>query len=342
MKRIGHLFERIVDWNNLRLAFCRAARGKRNRESVRTFARDLDGNLARLAEGLRAGSLTLGRSNEFVIFDPKERTITAPWFEERVLHHAVMNVCEPVFGRWLVHDTYACRRGRGRLVALHRARELAGHYPFFLKLDIRKYFHSISHSILLGRLERIFKDRRLLDLFGQIVGSFQTDAGRGLPIGALTSQHFANFYLGWFDRYAKESLRAGGYVRYMDDMLLWGTSSEVSRDHLHATEDFLATELELQLKPTPYINRSSLGAQFLGCRVFPGYLLLNRRSRDRFRRKLGDLERRYLQGEIDELELQTRGTALLAFVQAGGVKSWKFRQAVLEQLPVSGRRPAAG
>ena len=342
MKRVGQLFDRIADWNNLRWAFCRAARGKRSRESVRTFARDLDRNLARLGEELRSGNLTLGRSNQFVIFDPKQRTITAPWFEERVLHHAIMNVCEPVLERWLIHDTYACRLGRGRLIALERARNFAERHPFFLKLDIRKYFDSISHPILLGRLERVFKERRLLELFERIIASFDGNRGRGLPIGSLTSQHFANFYLGWFDRYAKESLAARGYVRYMDDMLLWGPSSAACHELLRATEDFLGSELELRLKPTPYINRSSLGAQFLGCRVYPGYLLLNRRSRNRFRRKLGDLERRFLLGEIDERELQTRGTALAAFVRAGGVKSWKFRQAVLEQMPVSGRRPAAG
>ena len=168
----------------------------------------------------------VGRFSQFVIHDPKERIITAPCFAERVLHHAVMNVCEPKFEQWLINDTYACRVGRGQGAALSRAQQFARRFPFFLKIDVRKYFDSISHEILLSRLDLLFKDRRLLDLFERIVHSFRGNLGRGLPIGSLTSQHLANFYLGWFDRYAKETLRLKGYVRYMDDMALWADSSE--------------------------------------------------------------------------------------------------------------------
>jgi len=153
---------------------------------------------------------------------------------------------------------------------------------------------------------------------------------------------FANFYLGWFDRFAKETLRVPGYVRYMDDMLLWGESSAFLNDVLDRGRTFLGEELGLQLKPVPYINRTSHGVDFLGCRVLPDHLLLNRRSRVRFRRKLEKLESAYLAGEIDDLELQQRGTSLAAFAQAGGVKSWHFRRAVIEQMPVSGRRPRTG
>jgi len=336
---VGNLFDSVLDWENLQLAFWKARRGKQDRAEVREFAVGLEGRLARMADGLRGATFPVGRSVQFVIRDPKERTITAPCFEERVMHHAVMNVCEPVFDRWLIHDSYACRTGRGREAAILRARHFAAGHPFFLKVDIRKYFESISHRALVGWLERLFKDGRLLDLFERIIGSYETKPGRGLPVGALTSQHFANFYLGWLDRFVKETLRAPGCVRYMDDMLIWGHSSAEMQTYLARCQEFIGDLLELEFKPYPYINRSVHGVDFLGCRVLPDHVILNRRSRVRFQRKMAWLEAQYLIGGIDEWELQQRATSLFAFAQAAGAKSWHFRQSVLQRLPVSGRRP---
>jgi RNA-directed DNA polymerase len=164
MKRAGNLFERMVERDNLRLAYWKALRGKRGQQEVRRFGDHLENNLAAMAEQVRAGTYPLGRFRQFTVFDPKERLITAPCFAERVLHHAIMNVCEPVLDGWLIDDTYACRVGRGRVAALARAQEFARRYPFFLKLDIRKYFDSIPHEELLARLARRFKDRALLEL----------------------------------------------------------------------------------------------------------------------------------------------------------------------------------
>ena len=225
MKRAGRLMERVLDRETLREAFARASRGKRTKRDAAAFGMRLDENLAELARDLAEGTYTVGPYHQFTIFDPKERLITAPCFRDRVLHHAVTLVCEPVFERFLIADTFACRRGKGREAAVERARHFARRYPWFLKLDIRKYFNSIDHEVLLGRLARKFKDRRLLDLFGRIIASYEVAPGRGVPIGSLTSQHFANFYLGGLDRFVKEGLRAGGYVRYMDDFVVWGERS---------------------------------------------------------------------------------------------------------------------
>ena len=253
MKRAGNLFESVLDRENLRLAFHKAMRGKRARAEVREFAQDLDRRLDEMAVQLRAGTFPVGRFHQFVIHDPKERIITAPCFAERVLHHALMNVCEPHLERWLIADTYACRVGKGRLVALHRAQEFGRRFPFFLKLDVRKYFDSILHDRLLERLARRFKDARVLAQFERIVRSFRGALGRGIPIGSLTSQHLANFYLGWFDRFAKEKLRVRGYVRYMDDMALWADSSSdpERRPSRAASEAFLREEPGAGIKPSP-------------------------------------------------------------------------------------------
>jgi retron-type reverse transcriptase len=330
------------DRDNLRLAVSKAVRGKRDRPEARAFLGDLDRNLADLAAALRAGTFPLGRYRQFLIFDPKERVISAPCFPERVLHHAVMNVCEPAFERWLIADTFACRVGKGRPAALDRARQFARRFPFFLKLDVRKYFDSVPHDRLRELLARRFKDPRLLELLGRIIGSFRGGLGRGLPIGSLTSQHLANFYLGWFDRFVKEGLRLRGYVRYMDDMALWADSKGELREALVAAEVFLREELGLTLKPTPYLNRTGHGMDFLGCRLYPGHLVLNRRSRRRFRRRLAALERRHGRGAISERELQERATALTAFTRGAAVCSWRFRQSVLQGWSVSGQGPRIG
>lgn len=342
MRRTGNLLEQIAERENLRIAVGKALKGKRDRAEARRFMAHLEWHLSELARGLRDGNYPLGAYEQFVIRDPKERVITKPCLAERVVHHAIMNVCEPIFERWLIHDTYACRKGRGRVAALLRAQQFAGRHAFFLKLDIRKYFDSIVHPVLVARLERLFKDPHLLNLLARVIGSFHGEAGVGLPIGSLTSQHFANFYLGWFDRFVKETLQVPGYFRYMDDMLLWGESAGFLLNILDRGQEFLSEQLGLQLKPVPYINRSAHGVDFLGCRVLPDHLLLSRRSRVRFRRNLEQLELAYLAGEIDELTLQQRATSLVAFTQSGGVKSWHFRCAVIEQMPVSGRRPRTG
>lgn len=342
MRRTGRLFEKIADRDNLRLAFSKAVRGKRHRPESRRFASDLERGLRAISNQLLAGAARVGEFRQFVIHDPKERVITAPCFAERILHHAVMNVCEPVFDRWLIDDTYACRVRRGRDVALRRAIQFSRGAPFFLKLDIRKYFDSVPHENLLRRLGRLFKDRRLLELFVRIVRGFRPEIGRGLPIGSLTSQHFANFYLGWFDRFVKQTLRIRGYVRYMDDMLMWAASSKDLQLVLVACRQFLGDELELELKDNSHLNRSSRGVDFLGCRVFPTHLVLNRQSRVRFCRKLAALERSWSGGRIDDTQLQVRSAALVAFTTAAGVSSWHLRRCVVERSSVSGHKARTG
>jgi retron-type reverse transcriptase len=331
MKRIGNLFDAIADWDNLRLATAKAMHGKRRKLDARQFAAGLDANLRRLNENLLAGNVDVGRYHQFIIFDPKQRTITAPCFEERVLHHAILNVCEPVFERALIHDSYACRRGKGRVACLQRAQQFARRYPFFLKLDVRKYFDSVDHKCLKESLARKFKDRRLLTLLERIIDSYEVTPGKGVPIGSLTSQHFANFYLGRCDRLIKEDCRIPGYVRYMDDMALWSNSTAQLKERLKTMESFMAGTLNLELKPVPLINRTAHGMDFLGCRIFPTHQVLNARSRRRFRGKLKAIELALTNGAITELGAQRHAQALIAFTKTTGMKTWRFRRGSIKQ-----------
>ncbi len=327
MKRIGNLIEAISSHENMRIAFWRAKKGKSHRLDVQAFASNLDGNLNRLGASLRVGDLNVGKYEQFKIFDPKERLITAPCFEERVLHHAIINICGPIIDRWMIFDTYACRQGKGREAAVKRAQEFSKQNPWFLKLDIRKYFDSIAQDVLLGKLSRLFKDPILHNCFGVIVKTYSSTPGMqiGIPIGSLTSQYFANFYLGWLDRFVKESLRVKAYVRYMDDMILWGESHAQLVQWLNEIRNYLANDLQLELRATPFVNKSTKGVDFLGARIFKSHVTLNRSSRVRLRNGILMLEKVAATGEINENELQQRSTAMIAFATSGRTKSWRYR-----------------
>ena len=327
---------KIADAENLRLAFWKAAKGKRGKADCVAFRERLDENLAALRAELLEGDVPVGNYHYFTVHDPKERLICAATFRERVLHHAVMNVCEPVLERAAVFDSYACRKGKGRLLAVERAQGYARTHGWFLKMDIRKYFDSIDHETLRALLGRKFKDPELLRLVDRILASYQTAPGRGLPIGNLTSQHFANFYLAPLDRFLKEELRRGAYVRYMDDFVVWGESGRELRGVWERVRSFLTAELKLELKANTAINRTACGMDFLGYRLFPGTVRLARRSKVRFARKFRRYEAAHRCGRWSELMLQQRMTALLAFVMPA--ESGAFRRHVMERFGVAARR----
>jgi RNA-directed DNA polymerase len=318
--------EQIADPDNLREAFLRAAKGKAQRAEVIAFRENLGAELAALREEILGGAVRVGHFTAFTIFEPKERRIHAPCLRERVLHHALVGPCEADFERWLIADSYACRRGKGREAAVQRAEQFARRHRWFLKLDVRKYFDSIPHAVLLAEVGRRFRDRRVVTLWERLVGAYETAPDRGLPIGALTSQHLANFYLGQLDRFVKETLRVSGYVRYMDDCALWGDDKAELNAARRAVERFASERLGLALKPTWHLQPSARGMDFLGYRVFPEGNRLNRASRRRFLRRWAWCERAMGDGRWGEAAAQLRVTALTAFVRTAG------RETVLQRL----------
>ncbi|HCS77897.1 MAG TPA: hypothetical protein DIW05_09500, partial [Syntrophaceae bacterium] len=154
MKSAGDLYRQIADRDNIRLAFLKAARGKQARRDVIDFRADFEENIKKLHAQLEERNPDIGHYRYFQVFDPKKRLICAASFPERVLHHAIMNVCEPVLESYAIDDSYACRKGKGGQKAILRAKEFAGRFDWFLKLDIRKYFDSIDHAILFAALVR--------------------------------------------------------------------------------------------------------------------------------------------------------------------------------------------
>ena len=327
MKRVGNIFDAVVERENLRDAFLKASRGKRHRLDQRQYADNLDNELDRLREGLLNVDYPVGNYRRFKIYDPKEREICVAPFGERVLHHALMNVCEPWFDKWLVFDTYACRAGKGQLRAVKRAAQFAARHAWFLKCDFRKFFDSIPHAGLKKMIARKFKDPFVVAWFERIIGGYEKTEGRGLPIGNLTSQHLANLYLDPLDR-----LCQGAYVRYMDDFVLWSDSKEELKRKREEIIAFARETLGLELKGEPFINRTRLGMDFLGLRVFPNSIRLAKSSRQRFVRKADRYARLLAEGEMDETTYQSRITALTAFIAEADSRG--FRQEYFRAHPI--------
>lgn len=264
----------------------------------------------------------------FPIRDPKPRIIHAPCFRERVLHHAIVAYIGPVLERTLIDDTFACRAGKGTLAAVHRCQAHIRRFPWYAKLDVRQYFASIDHSILKRQLRQRFKSAPLLQLLDRIIAAHEEAPGKGLPIGALTSQVFANFYLNPLDRFLLESCHVAGMVRYMDDFVAWDASRQRMVDIVNQTKAFLQQELKLTAKDTVQINRSARGLPMCGYRIFAGTIQLARSRRKRYVRAKDYWERHYHTGKIDARHLQTGFDAALAITAHAQATTWRRRQAL--------------
>jgi hypothetical protein len=280
MHQHRHLFERICAFENLIPAGKAALRGKRMRPPGSLFLAEFEKEIFALHEELWAGTYRHGGYTYFTIHEPKERLVAAAPFRDRVVHHAIVRVIEPIFDRRFIEDSFACRIGKGSHAAMRRAAEFARRWPYAMKCDVRKYFPSIDHEVLTGLLQRVIADERLMGLLRHILNSHAdgrrqqwTPGGdlfdvqvlkRGLPIGNLTSQFFANVYLNPLDHFVKHELRVKGYVRYMDDFLLFGDDRATLRQQGREVRDKLA-ELRLEIHPDKYrLVPTASGVDFAG------------------------------------------------------------------------------
>lgn len=322
MRRVGNLMSQIVDYDNIQLAFIKSCRGKQAKQEVLEFRADYEKNISEIRKSLLSGNMQVGNYNYFKIYDPKERLICAASFRERVVHHAIMNVCHQYFERTLIYDTYATRIGKGVYKALDKAKIAASKYQYVAKLDYRKYFDSIDQSVLKEKLTRLFKDKELLNLFYKIIDSYQVESGKGVPIGNLTSQYFANYYLSSLDHMMKEDLRLPVYLRYMDDILMMENDRIRLKQYVDLVQDYSEKVLKLQLKQ-PIYRECRMGVPFLGYVVKPYYLELNGRSKKRFRQKIKYYNECFEQDLISEEEYQQHLLPLLAFTSYANDKAFQ-------------------
>jgi retron-type reverse transcriptase len=329
MKRETNLIEKIADPDNLRLAYWKAQRGKSCKQDVLLFQKQLDANLLSLITQIQQASVIVGNYTYFTVFDPKQRLICAAAFPERVLHHAIMNICTANFEKYQLFDSYASRLGKGSYAALQRAMYYQRKYKWFLKLDVRKYFDSIDHQILIELLSSRFKETKLHNIFYDIIDSYHVETNKGLPIGNLTSQYFANHYLAVSDHYIKEQLKIEGFVRYMDDMVLWDNDKDALNNKGKQLQSFIKTFLKLELKPF-CLNSTQKGLPFLGYTIYSNMLRLNRRSKKRFIIKLNKYEENLKNNYWNQTEFQKHVLPLLAFTKHAD--SFCFRKKCMEKI----------
>jgi retron-type reverse transcriptase len=291
MKAYNNLFTSVVDYENLYNAYVKAKRGKRYRIEALRFKENLEENLIELQNELIWNMYTPLPYRQFWVSDPKRRLISAPAFRDRVVHHALVQVIEPIFEKKFISDSFACRKGLGTHAAVariqHFARIAHRNYGEFyvLKLDVHRFFPSINHAILKKEFARAISDKMVNALYRVVIDSFETD-GRGLPIGALTSQLSANIYLNALDHFIKDICGARYYVRYMDDMIILHPSKQHLRRLWILIEGYLNAYLDLELNPKSRIFLWKQGIDFCGYRIWPTHIKPKKATIQRTRRRL--------------------------------------------------------
>jgi RNA-directed DNA polymerase len=317
-KTFRDLWPELVSWTNLLQAYRRCRRRKRYRQPATAFDFAWETELLQLQRELNSGDYLPGAYSHFFISDPKPRLISAAPFRDRVVHHAIVAVMEPIFERSFIDDSYACRRARGTHLAIRRAQQYQRRFPWCLKTDIVQFFPSVDHEILMQVIRRRIADPAVLQLLRKILDSdpgttadrsapiwFPGDdlltplRPRGLPIGNLTSQFLANVLLDPLDHYIKETLRISGYVRYADDLLLFGHSRDELWEASAAIRQQLA-KLRLRLHPRKtHVQPTSEWLTWLGMRVQGNRCRLSQQGIRRFIKRMRRQRRSFASGTVD-------------------------------------------
>lgn len=284
MKRLNNLYEKIYSMENLQLADIKASKGKAEQYGVKVHNNNKESNIAALHEMLKNKTYHTSPYTTFKIFEPKERDVfRLPYFPDRIAHHAVMNILEPVFKSAFTSDTYSCIKGKGIHAAANAVKKALKDIPgteYCLKLDIKKFYPSVDHDVLKQLLRRKFKDRDLLWLMDEIINSAE-----GLPIGNYLSQYFANFYLTYFDHWIKEIKSVKYYFRYADDLVILSGNKPYLHQLLADIRTYLNENLHLEVKSNyqvfPVAARS---IDFVGYRFYHTHSLLRKSIKKNFAR----------------------------------------------------------
>lgn len=320
-KYLKNIFKDICSYENLHQAYINARKCKRFRDEVLRFTNNLEENLLDIQTELQNHTYKVGKYREFYIHEPKKRLIMSLPFKDRVVQWAIYQVLNPVFQKTFITDSFACIVGRGTHKAverlsywLHQVDRKPQRY-YYLKLDITKYFYRVDHGVLLGILEKKIKDNELMWLLRTIVDSEDTSFGlpidksleevtdrlpdKGMPIGNLTSQMFANIYLNELDQLVKRQLRVKYYIRYMDDVIILSNDKKQLHQYKDIIQEFLENELKLNLNRKTAIRPISLGIEFVGYRLWPTHIKLKKPTALKMKRRLKQIQDDYAEGKID-------------------------------------------
>ena len=334
MKSYNKLFHLIYRFPCLIEAAKKASKGKKNRTSTVKFHFDLERELIKLEKELENRSYQPGPYKTFYVHDPKQRLISAAPYRDRVVHHALCSVIEPLFERSFICDSYANRKGKGVHSAIERYQHFARKFPYVLKCDIKKFFPSIDHEILREKLHKKIRCEGTLWLIDLIIdaSNIQEDHSpyflgddlftpytrrRGLPIGNLTSQFWANVYLNDFDHFVKESLGVKGYVRYVDDFVLLAHSKKELHQYKQEIISNLASLRLLAHERKTHIHHTSTGIPFLGYRVYPEFCTLKKDKSHRYRRYVRKSVHEYFHRKKSATKLEAGLNSWLGHVRYG-------------------------
>ena len=300
-----NLYEKICSWDNLLLAFRKARKGRTKKFYVIEFEKNLKENLMSLQKELVEQTYCPKPLKGFIIRDPKTRTIHASSFRDRIVHHAIVNILEPIFEKIFIYDTYASRKNKGTHKAVERLKEFMRKVSangklvkkalnnnmvqgYVLKADIKHYFEEVNHNILINIIKKKVADEKTIILITKVLGNFEgKERCKGMPLGNLTSQFFANVYLNELDYFVKHELKAKYYIRYVDDFVIFHKSKKRLEYLKGRIRECLNQKLKIELHPEkskilPLRN----GITFLGYRVFYHYTLLNKRNIKNIMKKL--------------------------------------------------------
>ncbi len=328
------LYEKICSFENLHYAYLKARKGKRYKDEILRFGCHQEELLLQLREELLNETYRHGEYKEFIVCDSKKRHIKAAPFRDRIVHHAFCRIVEPIFDKGFVYDSYACRKNKGTRAAVLRLKKfLRSAYDneegnimggYVLKCDISKYFDNVDHSILFELIGKKIEDKKVLNLAGMIIESTCTKAGKGIPIGNLTSQLFANVYLNELDQFVKHTLREKQYLRYMDDFIILNSNKRSLASIQLLIGDFLQEKLLLSFhtKKT-FIQPVWKGVDFLGYVLFEEYVRLRKSTIRRFIQRMKAYQSKFWKGLIAREKIQASIISWVAYAKRA--KSWRLR-----------------
>lgn len=331
-KTYKNLWPELVSFENLLLAARKAQKGKRFKDSTARFNLNLEKELLRIQKELKEKTYTSGRYKEFVIYEPVKRLISAAPYRDRVVHHALCNIIEPLFEKTFIYDSYANRKEKGTHRAIGRFSSYMRKYNYVLKCDIKKFFPSIDHGILYSILEKKIADRDVLWLMKTIIDHsnpqepvldyFEGDnlfalfeRNRGLPIGNLTSQFFGNVYLNGFDHFIKDELGYKAYLRYVDDFAVFTNDKRELLEIKTRMEGYLQ-KLRLELHPVKTrIFPVKNGCEFLGFYIYPHLMKVKKANVRLFEKRLGRMQKAFKTGKMSLEKIQKSVQGWIAHVE---------------------------
>ncbi|MCP4363436.1 MAG: RNA-dependent DNA polymerase [Chloroflexi bacterium] len=349
MKTFKNLYPQIHTFENLYYAFRKARRGKRGQAAVAQFENNLEENLLTLQEVLQSESYQPGAYTHFTLYEKKPRYISAAPFKDRVVHHALCQMIEPIWEARFIPDSYACRVGKGTHAALNRCQQFARSYPYVLQTDITQFFPSVDHQILRRALAHHIACPATLRLCDKIIASgegihrhtytmqwfpgddlWAANRPRGLPIGNQTSQFWANVYLHQLDQFIKQQLRCKAYLRYVDDVLLFAPNKATLHGWQREISQFLQT-LRLIIHPRKSrVYPIHCGIPFLGFTTFPTHRKLQRQNGVNFMRRFKRQIAAYAGGRISRQQLDAAIQGWIAHAQQGN--TYRLRGSIFWQM----------